>query len=296
MKVIRNSDIKDNGTVIALGDFDGLHLAHMTIIRNAVSYAKEHGLKSGVLLFEQNSKGAKLLTSNSQRMAVLKQENLDFVYLQEFSENFRRLSPREFAQILKEKLNVKAVCVGFDYSFGYRAKGKINDLERLGNEYGFDVLVTQAICIDGELISSSNIRQLIQDGEMEKANKFLGRSFCIEGSVAKGFQNGRKMGIPTANLEYAPDIVLPKNGVYAGITHVNGAKLKSVINVGNNPTFNADKITIESHILDFDRDIYGQNIQIEFIKRLRGDIKFNGIEELKAQINKDIENTRKIMF
>ena len=293
MEVIRN--LIDDDTVIALGDFDGLHIAHMTIIRNAVSYAKEHGLKSGVLLFKQNSKGARLLTSNSQRIAVLERENLDFVYIQEFSEDFKRLSPRAFAKILKEKLNVRAVCVGFDYSFGYRAEGKINDLEKLGNEYGFDVLVTQAMCIDNELISSSNIRQLIQKGEIEKANNFLGRSFCIEGSVAKGFQNGRKMGIPTANLEYAPDIVLPKNGVYAGITHVNGAKLKSVINIGNNPTFNADKITIESHILDFDQDIYGQNIRIEFIKRLRGDIKFNGIEKLKTQINKDIENARRIL-
>ena len=185
--------------------------------------------------------------------------------------------------------------MGFDYSFGYRAEGKINDLEKLGNEYGFDVLVTQAMCIDNELISSSNIRQLIQNGEIEKANKFLGRSFCIEGSVAKGFQNGRKMGIPTANLEYAPDIVLPKNGVYAGITHVNGAKLKSVINIGNNPTFNADKITIESHILDFDQDIYGESVELEVHKFLRPIQKFENLEEVQKQVGKDIEEAKKYL-
>lgn len=280
------------GSVVALGDFDGLHIAHMTIIRNGINYARDRGLKSGILLFEENTKGARLITPNEAKLELLEREKPDFVYLRKFTKDFMRLSPREFIGLLIKTLDIRAVCVGYDYSFGYKAEGDVELLRKFGAEYGFEVLVTGAMSMDGKIISSTYIRQLIEAGSIEEANRFLGRRFCVEGIVLNGLRNGTKMGIPTANVNYDSKMALPKNGVYAGITYVDGKRLKCVINVGNNPTFNADRITIESHILDFNEDIYGKYIRVSFALRLRDDIKFNGIDELKAQIEKDIKQVR----
>ena len=290
MEVIyAGENIPTGGSVAALGNFDGLHTAHMAIIRKAIGFARERGLKSGVMLFEENTKGAKLITSNRTKLELLEREKPDFVYIRKFTKEFMRLSPREFIELLIEKLSIKAVCVGYDYRFGYRAEGNVELLKKFGAEYGFEVLVTEAMSMDGQLISSTHIRSLIESGDIETANKFLGRSFRIDGYVQKGLQNGRKMGIPTANVGYDKNMTLPKDGVYAGITYVDGKCLKCVINVGSNPTFGAKHTTIESHILDFDEDIYGKYISVSFAKRLRGDIKFPSMEALKEQINKDIE-------
>lgn len=295
LEIIREKTDYD-GTVAALGNFDGLHVAHMTIIRNGIKYAKEHGLKSGVLLFDENTKGVTqgkiaLITPNEAKLELLERENPDFVYMLKFDNEFMRKTPEEFVRFLSDKLNVKAVCVGYDYRFGHKASGDVEMLKRLGEKYGFKVLVTDAIKIDGRVVSSTYIRETIQRGNMEEAERFLGRRYCIEGVVEKGFQNGRKMGIPTANIDYDVNMALPKEGVYAGITYVGGKRLKSVINVGKNLTFGAEKLTVESHILDFDEDIYGEYIRVSFAKRLRGVIKFSGAEELKSRIRRDIEIT-----
>ncbi len=287
-------DIVTGGSVVALGDFDGLHIAHMTIIRSGINYARDRGLKSGILLFEENTKGARLITPNEAKLELLEREKPDFVYLRKFTKEFMRLSPREFVELLIKNLNIKAVCVGYDYSFGYKAEGNVELLKKFGAEYGFDVLVTGAMSLDGKIISSTYIRSLIESGDIEEANKFLGRRFCVEGIVLSGLQNGRKMGIPTANVNYDPKMAMPKSGVYAGITYVDGRRLKCVINVGANPTFNADKITIESHILDFDEDIYGKYIRVSFALRMRGDIKFDSIAALKEQIHSDIDKVREM--
>lgn len=293
MEVIRNK-VDYDGTVVALGNFDGLHVAHMTIIRNGIQYAKEHGLKSGVLLFDENTKGItqgkiELITPNEAKLELLEREKPDFVFMEKFDKEFMKKSPEEFVLYLVNNLHVKAVCVGYDYSFGFKAQGDVEMLRKFGEKYGFKVFVTDVIKIGGRIVASTYIRQVIKSGDMEEAERFLGRRYCIEGNVVEGEQNGRKMGIPTANVDYDINMALPKAGVYAGITYVNGRRLKSVINVGNNPTFGAEKLTVESHILDFDEDIYGKYIRVSFAKRLRGDIKFDSMEELKNQIQNDIE-------
>lgn len=295
MEVIRNK-VDYDGTVVALGNFDGLHVAHMTIIRNGIQYAKEHGLKSGVLLFDENTKGItqgkiELITPNEAKLELLEREKTDFVFMEKFDKEFMKKSPEEFVLYLVNNLHVKAVCVGYDYSFGFKAQGDVEMLRKFGEKYGFKVFVTDVIKIGGRIVASTYIRQVIKSGDMEEAERFLGRRYCIEGNVVEGEQNGRKMGIPTANVDYDINMALPKAGVYAGITYVNGRRLKSVINVGNNPTFGAEKLTVESHILDFDEDIYGEYIRVSFAKRLRGDIKFDSMEELKNQIQHDIEVT-----
>lgn len=300
MEVIRTK-VDYDGTVTALGNFDGLHVAHMTIIRNGIKYAKENGLKSGVLLFEKNTKtltqgGVELITPNEAKLELLEREKPDFVYMENFDKEFMQKSPEEFVKYLVENLKVKAVCVGYDYSFGYKAMGDVEMLKKFGEKYGFKVFVTDAIKIDGRIVSSTYIREVIKNGDMEEAERFLGRRYCIEGNVIHGLQNGRKMGIPTANVDYDINMALPKPGVYAGITYVDGRRLKSVINVGKNLTFDAEKLTVESHILDFDEDIYDKYIRVSFAKRLRGVIKFSSMEELKNQIHHDMKVTSEMVL
>ena len=298
MEVIRDK-VNYNGTVVALGNFDGLHVAHMTIIRNGIRFAKENGLKSGVLLFDENTRGVteggiELITPNEAKLELLERENTDFVFMRSFDKEFMQKTPEEFALYLVETLRVKAVCVGYDYSFGHKAAGNVETLKILGEKYGFQVLVTDAIKIDGRIVASTYIRQVIKAGDMEEAERFLGRRYCIEGVVVKGFGNGRKMGIPTANVNYDVNMALPEEGVYAGITYVDGKRLKSVINVGKNLTFDAKKLTVETHILDFEEDIYDKDIRVSFAKKLRGVIKFNSVEELIAQIHSDMETASKM--
>ncbi len=286
------------GTVVALGDFDGLHVAHMQIIRNGIKYAKEHGLKSGVLIFEQNTKNItgkkriELITPNTAKMELLGREELDFVVMRRFTQEVMAKSPEEFFDFLVNRLHAKAVCCGYDYSFGYKAAGKVDTLRQLGKKAGVEVLVTDMVCVDDMIVSSTAVREFILNGNMEEASKLLGRRFCVEGHVVKGFQNGRKLGFPTANVCYDTQMAIPKPGVYAGITYACGERLKSVINVGNNPTFGADKITIESHILDYSKELYGEYIRVSFAKRLRGEIKFESLDALKAQIESDAETVR----
>ena len=296
MEILRET-VPYDGSVVALGNFDGLHVAHMTIIRNGIEYASNHGLKSGVLLFDVNTKdltqgGVELITPIEAKLELLGRENPDFVFMRRFNQEFMQKSPDEFARYLTDVLHVKAVCCGYDYRFGYKASGDVGLLKELGEKYGFEVLVTDVIKLDDTIVSSTYIRSLILDGDMEKAELFLGRRFCVEGIVVKGLQNGTKMGFPTANVAYDKHMALPKEGVYAGITYVRGKRLKCVINVGKNPTFGAHKVTIESHILDFNENIYGEYIRVSFAKRLRGDIKFSSVDELVAQIQKDTETVR----
>ncbi len=300
MEVIRQTGkVPYSKTAVALGNFDGLHTAHMTIIARCRSYAREHGCKCGVLLFSEHSRrlvsGAelKILTTEKQKLELLERAGMDFVYIRDFDEAFMRLEPEEFVKHLTEVLHPAAVCVGYDYRFGYKAAGDVELLKALGNSYGFETVVTDEIDMDGSAVKSTLIRSLIAEGNVKKAAALLGRPVCLEGIVERGLQNGRKMGIPTANISYEPDTAIPKNGVYAGYTYVRGIKYKSVINVGSNPTFGADRITVESHILDFDRDIYGEEISAEFMIRLRDDIKFDSVEMLIKQIKADIDRAGK---
>ncbi len=298
MEVIRGKADYD-GTVVALGNFDGLHVAHMTIIRNGIKYAREHNLKSGVLLFEENTKNVtgshiELITPNEAKLELLEREKPDFVFMEKFDREFMRKTPEEFARYLTDALHVRAVCVGYDYSFGYKAMGDVALLKELGEKYGFCVLVTDAIYLDGRVVSSTYIRQLIRDGDMEGAERFLGRRYCVEGFVTHGKRNGTKMDIPTANIAYDVNMALPKEGVYAGITYARGGRLKSVINVGRNLTFNAERLTVESHILDFDGNLYGEYIRVSFATRLRDIFRFDSVERLKSQIKGDIRRTKEM--
>ncbi len=300
MEVIRGTgSVPFEKTVVALGNFDGLHKAHMVIVHSCRRYAAKKGLKSGVLLFNEHTlktirnESVKIITQEKQKLAILEKAGMDFVYMRDFNEEFMRLSPEDFVKKLVDVLHVRALCAGYDYRFGYKASGDVALLRELGEKMGIEVIITDEIDFDGVPVKSTAIRHFISDGCVEHAATMLGRPFSIEGEVVKGLQNGRRIGIPTANIHYEENMLIPLSGVYAGYTYVNGKRYKSVINVGSNPTFNGGKITIESHILNFNGDLYGKTIKVEFKKRLRGDRKFKNTDALVNQIKIDTFFARK---
>ena len=274
-------------SAIALGNFDGVHMAHKCVIARCADMAKSHGIKCGVMLFKTSVKTAGILSSIDERMEQIEKTDADFVILCEFDENFRKQSPEEFISMLKDKLNVKAVSAGYDYRFGHNASGDADTLARLAKEHNMDVSICEEQMLDGISVSSTKIRELITIGDIESANRFLGYDYLISGTVCHGFQNGRKLGFATANLKPEKNRILPPDGVYGGYTVLDGERYPSVINIGTNPTFDGKERTAEGHIIDFDDDIYGKKIKFEFKFFIRGEKKFPSVDELKKQISKD---------
>lgn len=230
------------------------------------------------------------MTSFDQKIDILKGFGLDTLYIADFNENLMKLSPEEFVDnILLKKLNTKLVTVGFNYRFGYKASGDVELLKKIGLDKGIDVNIIPPVYVGHEIVSSTAIRNSIKAGDIKKANRFLGRNFTIIGSVVKGKNRGRKLGFPTANIKLIDNYVLPKQGVYITNTIVDGEKLISLTNIGYNPTFNEDELKIETYILDFNGNLYGKTLQIQFIDFIRDDVKFNTAQELIEQIEKDVK-------
>lgn len=300
MKIIdaMNSSEKKYVTAVALGNFDGIHIGHQYLLKSNIEKAKEKNLKPSVLFFKNHTKTIlkkdenfkiDILTSFEEKIQLLKELGIEIVYVMDFNERIMKLSPELFVKnILLERLNAKLVTVGFDYRFGYKAQGDSNYLKELGKANGFVVNVIDPVYVEGEIVSSTIIRNLIINGYIEKANKLLGRNYCLIGTVIKGRSRGRKLGFPTANIRLNDRYVIPKTGVYKTFTYVDNSKFLSLTNIGYNPTFNEKNLKIETYILDFDEDIYDSIIKIEFMEFIRDDIKFNSVEELKNQMHKDV--------
>lgn len=283
-------------TAIALGNFDGLHIGHQELIKAMVENSKKIGLKSSLLLFKThtksiiNKKTPNMLTNNEQKFRIAEELGVDIIYLLDFDESVMRLTGEEFVkEILLKKMNGKLLVCGFDYRFGYKASGDSNYLRELGDQYGIDLIVLEPVHRDSNVISSSLIRDLINNGEVKHASELLGRYYSIIGEVISGSNRGNKLGFPTANIEPIADYVMPKTGVYITNSILNNKRYISATNIGYNPTFNEENLKIETYILDFNEDIYGETLEIEFIDFLRDDIKFNNVEDLIEQINLDIE-------
>lgn len=279
---------------IALGSFDGLHRGHLSLVKKAVTLARENNGKSILYTFKNHprlllkSKSPfKILLDNDSKVEILKKENIDLVFFEEFNEDFMKLSPEEFIEYLCTKFKVKGIVVGFNYKFGYKNFGNVEFLKKLSSKYNYEVYVVETCTYLEEVVSSTRIREALLKGNIEIANEMLTRVYFIKGKVVHGKQLGRKLGFPTANLEYGKNIVLPKEGVYYTNIMWNNIIYKGITSIGNNPTFEGSKITLESFILDFNKYIYGEEIKVNFIKRLRDNIKFNSIDELIAQLNKD---------
>lgn len=305
MKVITESDQldKNRGTGVGLGNFDGLHIGHMALIGTLISECRMNGLASVIYTFRKHPENIlrknlvnPLITSNKQKIRILEAHDIDWLYYQDFDEAFSRLSPEEFVKnILVDGLNMKLAVVGFNYHFGYMGKGDPELMKRLGDKYGFRVIVIPPVRVNSEIVSSTLIREYIKKGKMERVFQLLGRHFSLEGTVVDGRRIGRTLGFPTANIIADPEMVVPANGVYITKTLINRRWLNSVTNVGYAPTVRGSggKFSIETHILDYDEDLYGCEIEVCFLTRLRGEKRFENVEALKKQVREDIESARR---
>ena len=278
---------------IALGNFDGIHIGHQKLIKKDLEIARQLNLVPSVLLFKENSKKTLIdekdyLTSLNDKIEIFSNMGMDTFCILEFNEDFRSLSPREFiSEILYKKLNTKYIVIGKDYRFGKNAEGDINTLDRFQDEFGFETTIVDFEVDNGVKISSGSIKELIKNGNIARANKYLGRAYKIIGHVVDGHKRGRTLNFPTANLEMNFSYTVPKDGVYLTRVNVRGKNHFALTNIGSNPTFENDFRKIETYILDFSEDIYGENITIEFLEFFRGDLKFDSVDDLINQMEID---------
>lgn len=281
---------------IALGSFDGVHLGHRKLIELLKKEAKIFGTGSMVYTFHTHprklltpDKHIYLITDNEKRAEIIEALGVDMLYLEDFN-SIRDMSAEAFVRdILVGRFGVKSVVVGYNYRFGIKGEGNSEVLKQLGEKYGFRVNVVGAVEVNGHAVSSSLIRHIIRSGDVEKVADYLGREFSVHGKVIYGKQNGEVMGIKTANIYVEKDITLPKKGVYFTTTLLNGKTYKSITNIGFNPTFSGESLSVETHLLEFNNNIYGEEIEIFFHKHRRDEIRFESMEDLVRQIRSDIQ-------
>ncbi|TYA74399.1 bifunctional riboflavin kinase/FAD synthetase [Seonamhaeicola marinus] len=285
-------------TVVTIGTFDGVHIGHKKIINRLVNTGKLEGLKSVILTFFphprmvlQKDSNIKLINTISERREILESVGLDFLLIKEFTKEFSRLSAEDFVKdLLVDRLNAKKVIIGYDHRFGRNRNADIEDLKRFGKIYNFDVEEISVQDIDDVAVSSTKIRRALEEGDVLKANAYLGYNFMLNGTVTKGRGLGRQLNYPTANIEIGEDYkLIPKRGSYIVKAIINEETVYGMMNIGVNPTVEGIKETIEVHFFDFGRDIYNEDVTIELLKRLRDEQKFDSIEALKDQLQKDKE-------
>lgn len=301
MRIIKESffNIKiDEKLCIALGSFDGIHSGHRKIIEDIVSTSKLKGIKSAVLTFDNHpftllkpDEQIKLITDNNIKAEIIADLGVDYLIFVNFDNEFANIEADEFIKILKNNFNAELLACGFNYSFGKKGKGNTQLLQKLRDEYKYELHVMDRVTYHNHIVSSSAIRKKIEAGKIADANTLLGYKLFCTGVVKKGKMLGRRLGFPTANIGIIENSCL-KNGVYITNTYFEGKVYNSVSNVGYNPTVENDKRTIETFILDFDGDLYGKEIKIEFIEFIREEKKFPSVEKLKERVNRDIETTK----
>ncbi len=280
--------------VCALGNFDGIHKGHQALINHTVDQAKKLGIKSAVFTFTEhpiNVMSGHVVTKNilnfDDKAKIIERMGIDYLFSFDF-EDYREMSPKDFAKnLLAQDLQIKHAVCGFNYSFGYKAMGKNEDLQDFGLKFGFGVTVIDPVLIDGLVVSSTLIRGCIEKGDLESYLNYTGRSYVIYGKVMEGEHNGRKMGFPTVNLNLDASMALPANGVYTTNTYIDNLAYPSITNVGNKPTIGDFAKNAETHIFNFTKNIYGKPLKVEFIKMQRFEQKFDNMDALAAQIDKD---------
>lgn len=291
-------------SILTIGVFDGVHRGHRVLIQRLVERAHARGLRAVALTFHphpdkalQQKPKRYYLTTPEQRADLLLQLGVDLVITHPFDEETRKQSAREFVKQLVAQLDLVDLWVGSDFALGYQREGTVEHLQELGEDFGFGVTRVEPIVdeICGQAISSSRIRELLHCGEIRAANRLLGRAFALSGIVIHGQHRGRAIGVPTANLQPWDEQIVPANGVYASWAAVGSERYMAAVNVGMRPTFNEAQLSIEAHLLDFDRDIYGERLELTFEGRLRAERKFDGLEDLLGQIRRDIAASRNLL-
>jgi riboflavin kinase / FMN adenylyltransferase len=306
MKVVRQAgELQTNSrkVCLAVGVFDGVHLGHQQVIRQAIADARQHEAISVALTFDRHpssvvapERAPALIYSLPQKLRAIESMGVDATLLIEFTEEFSRKSGEEFVRELVSGFGgVHSICVGAAFTFGHKRSGNVDLLRDLGWGLKFQVHGLSALALDGETVSSTRIRQCIREGDLDAASQMLGRSYAVAGKIVEGDRVGRTLNAPTANVDVA-GLVLPPNGVYAVHAEVKERCCRGVANLGVRPTLQnpQPQQRFEVHLLDFAGDVYGQEMEVTFVDILRGEKKFDSLEDLKTQIAKDIEFARRV--
>jgi len=301
MKVFESLDIavKFANPILTIGNYDGLHLGHRRIIERIKLKARKQKGTPMLMTFHPHpltvlkpEKFVGLITPLHVKIRLLEEAGIEVIFIVPFTDEFHLISPELFVDnLLVEKLGIKGLIVGYDFKFGKGGKGNVEYLASKSTEYGFFFEIQPAITLDGEKVGSNRIRKMILDGDVKKAASHLGRPYMIEGIVIKGDSRGRTIGFPTINL-MSDFPLIPRRGVYVSVVEIDGKKFSAVTNIGYNPTFDGQGLTIETYILDFSQDLYGQKITLYFLNRIRDEVKFSSADELKERIRLDVETAR----
>jgi len=295
---------KPESCVLALGNFDGVHLGHSRLLNKGLEEAKRRGAKLAVLLFEPHpfqvlfpERELKLLTTQQEQLNIFETLGVEIVYVLPFTAQTAGMSPEQFVAEVIVRLGAVHVVVGFNYSFGAQGRGDSAYLRAQGQKYGFEVSILQAQIINGKIISSSSIRKALLHGDVAIAQEMLGYPPCLCGQVVEGEARGRLLGYPTANLHLSLDQLVPKRGVYAVWTELGGDIVNGMMNIGMKPTFHDHhETTVEVHFFNLEQNLYGQLIKVSIVARLRDERKFAGIDELTSQLEKDAQQARRILI
>lgn len=306
MKITENFNGTNSQKPLALsiGMFDGVHLGHQSIINKLNRISESKNLESGILTFWPHPRKVfnpnddlKLLNTIEEKTYLLQKNGLQHLFLKEFDEDFRNLTGEEFVKkILVEKLQVKHLIIGYDHTFGKNRSGDFSLLKKMGPEFGFEVEQVEAVSYKDFNISSTQIRNALSNGNILSANEMLGYNYSISGTVIHGKKIGRTIGYPTANIEVDSIKLLPKNGAYIVDVFIKNHHYKGMLSIGTNPTVKGKTISVEVYILDFNEDIYGQEISVNFRDFLHEEIKFNGLEELMVKLDEDKRLTSEFNF
>jgi riboflavin kinase / FMN adenylyltransferase len=301
MRIFESLDFSERfvNPVLTIGNYDGLHLGHRRIIEKIQEKAFDLNGTSMLMTFHPHpltilrpDKCIGLITPLHVKKRLIEEAGIDVLIIIPFTDDFRHVTPEAFVDdLLVKKLGIKGLIVGYDFKFGKEGKGNVEYLASLSTEYGFFFEIQGAITFDGEKVGSNRIRKMIQEGDVGKAALHLDRPYMIEGTVVKGEGRGRTIGFPTINLKTEFPLI-PKRGVYITDVDVGGKRYPAVTNIGYNPTFDGQSLTIETYILDFSGDLYDRNIALYFLERVRDEVRFSGVDELKERIWKDVEAAR----
>jgi riboflavin kinase/FMN adenylyltransferase len=292
----------DRDTVLTVGVFDGVHLGHKRLISELLAQARQKEMLSGVVTFRHNperllSHRNKLpfLTDIDERLKLLKREDISLMIPLSFTPELAELSARQFLGLLQKYLRMRGLVVGADFALGKGREGDTENLKKLGISMNFNVSIVPPLVINGEVVSSTLIRKALAAGDMLKVRDLTGRPFNLMGKVVTGYGRGTGLGFPTANLEITSELALPPDGVYTGWAQMNGNAYPSMVNIGKNPTFGVNKRTVEAYLLDYHGDLYGSELQLDIIARLRDEKKFDSIDELKKQVALDVRRGKAIL-
>ena len=282
--------------LLTIGVFDGVHLGHRHLIAKLTELARKQGLASGVITFSRHPQevlapktSLPFLTDIERRTELLKEAGVEAVISLSFTPELAALNPKEFLELLKKHLRMQGLVIGPDFALGKNRQGDTDVLRQLGAEMGFSLTVVPPMTIDGEVVSSTAIRKALAKGDMKQAQKLMGRPFRLHGRVVRGDRRGVDLGFPTANLDTDREQALPADGVYTSRAYIDDQAYPAMTNIGLHPTFGGDQRLVEAYIMDYKGDLYGRELAVDIIERLRGEIKFDSPEELKKQIAEDVK-------